>query len=205
MRAMLMLADGTEFDDLDHTFTTGTVSAASLRNLLATTTPGATPQSGVELLDLIPGSASSVAVADLGGNILWTYNPPIPGGAIPNPVKMLPNGHFLINFSVVPGDSNSLLQEVDLTGQVIWQFSGAQLNAALATATCAGCNITVAGMHHDFAVLPNGHLIVIAATEKSVSGLTGFPAPPPWTEMYSLIWTKITDRCGCGRLLTTWM
>ncbi len=64
------------------------------------------------------------------------------------------------------------MQEVDLSGQVVWQMTAAQLNAELATATCSGCNITVIGTHHDFAILPNGHLIVIASTQQVVSGTT---------------------------------
>jgi arylsulfate sulfotransferase len=58
------------------------------------------------------------------------------------------------------------LQEVDLTGALIWQMTAADLNAALASATCAGCNITVVGTHHDFVELPNGHLILIAAQQQ---------------------------------------
>jgi arylsulfate sulfotransferase len=61
---------------------------------------------------------------------------------------------------------------VDLTGAVIWQMTAAQLNQALAAATCTGCNITVIGTHHDFALLPNGHLIVIAGLQQVVSGVT---------------------------------
>jgi arylsulfate sulfotransferase len=179
MRAVLKLADGSEFHDVDHTFTTGTPPAADLPNLVATTTLGATPQSGVELLDLlgIGSNGLGAVVADLSGNILWSYNP-APGSAQAiNPIKLLPNGHFLLSFSEQPDGVNSVLQEVDLTGQVIWQLTGAQLNQALAAATCAGCNITIVGMHHDFALLPNGHLIVIASEEKVESGLTGFPSP----------------------------
>ena len=63
------------------------------------------------------------------------------------------------------------MQEVDLTGQVVWQMTAAQLNQELATATCSGCDITILGTHHDFAILPNGHLIVLAATQQVVSGL----------------------------------
>jgi hypothetical protein len=127
-----------------------------------------TPQSGVELLDLIPGSLTTpyapAVVTDLSGNIIWGYYP-TPNGLQANPVKLLPNGHFLINFSGrSPDGINSVLQEVDLTGALIWQMTAADLNAALAAATCAGCNITVLGTHHDFVPLPNGHLIVIAAT-----------------------------------------
>jgi arylsulfate sulfotransferase len=64
------------------------------------------------------------------------------------------------------------LQEVDLTESLIWQMTAADLNAALAAATCAGCNITVLGTHHDFVPLPNGHLIVIAATTQLDSSQT---------------------------------
>ncbi len=179
MRAVLKLADTSVFDDIDHTFTTGTLNAAQLPNLVVTTTPGATPQSGVELLDLLGLASPSLGavVTDLSGNVLWTYNP-TPGTAQQiNPIKLLPNGHFLLTYSAQPDGVNSALQEVDLSGQVIWQLTGPQLNQALAAATCAGCNITVVGMHHDFAVLPNGHIIVIAAQDKDENGLTGFPSP----------------------------
>ena len=51
------------------------------------------------------------------GNILWSYNPGL-AGVLANPIKLLPNGHFLVNFSgVVPDGANSVLQEVDLTGK----------------------------------------------------------------------------------------
>jgi arylsulfate sulfotransferase len=51
-------------------------------------------------------------------------------------------------------------------------MNAAQLNQMLAAATCAGCNITVIGVHHDFAILPNGHLILIASTTQVVSRVT---------------------------------
>jgi hypothetical protein len=51
-------------------------------------------------------------------------------------------------------------------------MTSAQLNTALAAATCAGCNITVIGTHHDFAVLPNGHIVFLASTQQDVSGTT---------------------------------
>jgi len=180
MQATLNFGGGVTFIDNDHIFKTGTLPAASLPPLTATTTPGMTPQSGVELLDLVNFSGASVnslVVTDLSGNILWTYNPGL-SGVVPNPIKLLPNGHFMINFSGSALDGqNSVLQEVDLSGQVVWQMTAAQLNEALAAATCTGCNITVVGTHHDFAVLPNGHLIVIASQQQTLSGLTGFPNP----------------------------
>jgi arylsulfate sulfotransferase len=168
----------TVFNDADHTFTTSAYPAAKLPNLTVSTTSGQTPQPGVELLDLVrigpPTGQFSTVVADLNGNVLWAYDPgsSIVAGTVPNPIKLLPNGHFLIIYSGVdPDGENSVTQEVDLVGNVVWQMTSAQLNAALAAATCAGCNITVIGVHHDFAVLPNGHIVFLAANEKVVSGV----------------------------------
>ena len=176
MRAEVRFSDGSQFTDADQIFETGALTpTAQTPAITAITTPGRTPQSGVELLDLVsggPGKLSPpVLVTDLDGNTIWTYYAGLPV-VVANPVKLLPNGHFLINFSddTVLNGGNSVLQEVDLTGTVIWQMTAADLNAALAEASCAGCNITVLGTHHDFAVLPNGHLILIASTERDISG-----------------------------------
>jgi arylsulfate sulfotransferase len=162
------------FTDADHTFTTSAYSTANLPPITTTTTSGQTPQSGVELLALIGVGLNSV-VTDLAGNVLWAYGAGavVVPSASPNPVKLLPNGHFLIIYSGVnPDGSNSVTQEVDLAGNVVWQMTGVDLNNALAAATCAGCNITVVGAHHDFAVLPNGHVVFLASTQRLISGTT---------------------------------
>jgi arylsulfate sulfotransferase len=170
LRGTVQFSDGTQFLDADTLFTTGALPAGSIPTITATTTDGMTPQSGVELLDGIPQSPSPfppALVTDLQGNVLWVYNPGLSGVAS-NPVKLLPNGHFMINFSSSFQDGlNSVLQEVDLSGALIWQMTAADLNNALAAATCAGCNITVTGTHHDFLLLPNGHLIVIAGVQNT--------------------------------------
>ena len=112
-----------------------------------------TPQSGVELLELNAVTHSTqvrVAATDLNGNVLWGYDPgpAVIGG--PGPVKLIPNGHLLMGFGSQPDGLDSSIQEVDLGNNVIWQMTAAQLNQALAAATCAGCNITVIGTHHDY-------------------------------------------------------
>ncbi len=180
VRAVLTFPDSSVFNDVDHTFATGALPATVVPAITATTTAGATPQGGVELLDLVPGTTKAgVLVTNLNGEIIWSYNPePALASLIVDPVKLLANGHFLINFSAAaPEGANSVLREVDLAGQTIWQITAAQLNQALAAATCPGCNIVVTGTHHDFAVLPNGHIIVLAVQTKSESGLVGFPTP----------------------------
>ena len=172
MQATVKFNSGLTFTDADHVFTTAAPPADRIAKLTTTTTPGMTPQSGVELLDLTAG---------LGPPLRWRtsaathsgYISPGIAGAGANPVKLMPNGHFLMNVSVgQPDGLNSVIREVDLSGQVIWQMTAAQLNQALAAATCNECNVTVVGTHHDFAVLPNGHLVVIAALQQVVSGVT---------------------------------
>ena len=181
MRANVTFADGTQFNDIDHTFTTGTIPAANLPTLTITTpTAGANPQPGVELLDLlgVGGPPMDGVVTDLQGNVIWTLQPTLPANQFFSPMKLLPNGHFLVGISGQPDGVNSSLVEYDLAGTVISTFTGAQLQTALNAASCAGCqghNIT--GMHHDFALLPNGHTIVIVSEGVSETGLTGEPSP----------------------------
>jgi len=183
MRAAFQASNQTVFTDADHTFTTGSYTVTNLPSITTSTTLGMTPQGGVELLDTIAtttGQTSQVLVTDLDGNVLWTYSPgsSVPSGEFADPIKLLPNGNFLINFDASGADGTlSVLQEVDLAGNITWQMSTAQLNAALAAATCGGCNIPIYGTHHDFAILPNGHIIVIASEQVSETGLVGEPSP----------------------------
>jgi hypothetical protein len=67
---------------------------------------------------------------------------------------------------------NSLLEEVTLAGDVVWKMSTADLNTALSN---AGYSLVTGGTHHDVAVLPNGHLIVIASESKDFTNLPGLP------------------------------
>jgi arylsulfate sulfotransferase len=181
MRAVIQFSAGASVNDSDHTFTTTSLPTANLPQITASTTAGMTPQSGVELLSLTTNSTRVTGVvADLAGNVLWGYTAPnLSANYLAFPIKPLPDGNFLVNFAIgsaVDG-TGSIMQEVDLGGNVIWQMTPADLNAALANATCTGCNITVVGIHHDFAILPNGHLIVLAGYQKTVSGLTGYTTP----------------------------
>jgi arylsulfate sulfotransferase len=177
MRAVIQFDGNNTVDDSDHTFTTGTFPAAELPTVSASTSPGMTPQSGVELLSMRTGNNQlATVVTDLAGNVLWGYNSGLTYTAFP--IKLMPNGDFLVNYAAPsPDGADSVLREVDLGGNVVWQLTAAQLNQELAAATCPGCNITVVGTHHDFALLPNGHIIVIASEQKSETGLTGEPSP----------------------------
>jgi arylsulfate sulfotransferase len=174
LRATAQLSDGSQFTDSDRTFATGALPSGLAPSISVTTTPGMTPNSGIEMLDLVdlpPVTAMDLVATDLSGNVVWYYIGG-PAGTVANPVKLLPDGNLLIDYSgggPVNG-WNSLLEEVDLAGNVIWQMSATDLNQALAV---AGYQLTIVGTHHDFAVLPNGHLLLIASTVQNFSNLTG--------------------------------
>jgi hypothetical protein len=186
MQAQVTLPGGSVFLDGDHTFTTGSLPTSQLPILAASTSPGASPQSGVELVDLanstIPNGILAM-VTDLDGNVIWFYSTVLPfSNPTLSPIKLLPNGHFMVSYNDIatgPVDAGvgvqSVLQEVDLVGNVVWQMTNVDLNNALAAATCTGCNISILITHHDFALLPNGHLIVLAQELKFFPSLNGYP------------------------------
>ncbi|MGC1493833.1 MAG: aryl-sulfate sulfotransferase [Candidatus Acidiferrum sp.] len=179
MRGVLQFGDGSSLNDEDFTFTTGTLPANLVPTVTTSTTVGMTPQPGIEMVDLIatsnPAASNMVAATDLAGNVIWTYYNPLTTANLPNPIKLMPNGHLLIDYTTTtfgaPDGVGSTLQEVDLGGNLIWEMTPTQLNTALAAApaSCTECNVTVIGTHHDFVLLPNGHLIVIASTTKTLA------------------------------------
>lgn len=181
MRAVVDMPDGAEFDDTDHTFQTGALPANRIPDISVTQPGNLTPSSGVELLDLInyqtPGNALEAVVTDLQGNVIWYYDVDPTGttGDFPFPIKLMPNGNFLLN-ATPPGSGGEggpgQLLEIDLAGDIVRSMTTAQLNSRLAA---AGYNLTVNAMHHDFAILPNGHIILIVNHTKDYTDLPGYP------------------------------
>jgi len=166
MRALLQMPDGTQLADSDHTFTTSAYPNGTAPQLTVTN-PSGTPQSGVEMLDLI--GAGPVVVVDLSGNLLWSYKPTgVITSDIVQPVKPLPNGHFVLVISPsstfplsatpLPLGTLNLVREIDLEGTIIREITIDDLNSRL---TSAGFTFNALDFHHDIAVLPNGHWIVL--------------------------------------------
>ena len=106
MQAALQFTNGLSANDSDHTFTTQALPASLLLNVTTTTTPGMTPQPGLELLNPLEGTPNGVEITDLSGDVLWAYaNPGNPALNFIDGVKILPNGDFLMNIganSTVP-------------------------------------------------------------------------------------------------------
>jgi hypothetical protein len=192
MRAVLTESDGTVMNDQDQTFTTGSFPSAMLPQLTATTSPGQTPQPGVELVNASASTTNNdflgAYAIDLAGNIIWGYNYPDrpTKNTIIQPLKLLPNGNFLLVLSfasqyslpnqgvtLTPADESvDLIREIDLAGDPVAQITLATLNAKLAAAGYA--NMTLLDLHHDVQMLPNGHIILIASMLKAYTNLTGY-------------------------------
>lgn len=179
LRAVVDAADGTQSFDADHTFATQAIPSAELPAVTASITPGATPQPGIEMLDLINGAVPLLPLAayDLSGNLIWSYPASGSSSDIVQGVHLLPNGHFLIAFA--PGSSGPLsgnpvasgtiyvLREIDLAGTTIREESLADLNSSLAA---AGYSFTALTFHHDVIALPNGHWIALVNMLQPCTG-----------------------------------
>lgn len=184
MQAVVTFPNGVAVKDVDHTFTTGAVPSGMQVSATTTTTPGMTPQSGLELLNMLGGNPTGVVISDLSGNILWTYSDP--GNPFLNSiegVKMLPDGNFLMAVAATngplggPQPAGTILEvrEVNLAGDTVRSISIPTLNAALASATCAECNVTLQTFHHDVEPLPNGHWLLLA---DAIMDLSSTSTPP---------------------------
>jgi arylsulfate sulfotransferase len=166
MRVHADASDGESWVGPDETFVTGAIpSSAGTPPQITVTRPTSslTPQSGVEVFDLVGGPTQLLClVTDLDGNIIWYYNPG--NGASPTPMKLLQNGDFLMNV----GD----LREIDLAGNTVRSVTLSQINQSL---QANGYSFTISVFHHDVIVLPNGHWITLANTSKDFTDLPGYP------------------------------
>jgi hypothetical protein len=167
--------------DADHIFTTGTLPAGLIPHFTVATTYGLTPQPGVEMVNTLAGTAaaSTAFATDIDGNVIWAYPSPDPTKiSALLPVKLLPNGHFMglmappvYNGPPAPGTLNEI-REFDLVGNTIRSLTMSDLNAKLAA---SHFNLTLQLFSHDFDMLPNGHILVLANTIRPYTDLPGYP------------------------------
>jgi arylsulfate sulfotransferase len=175
MQAMVNLSDGSQLLDTDHTFTTGSIPADRLPNISAQTFGVGAPSPGVELLSLTATGGSpnvlSTVATDLEGNVIWYYD--LEATDYPFPVKPLPNGHMLVNvFPYTLGVGPNEIREIDLAGNVINRVTLTAVNQALQGVA----PFQVSNFHHDVAVLPNGHWILLANFPQTVNNVPGIPS-----------------------------
>jgi arylsulfate sulfotransferase len=172
MRAIVTYSDGSQQFDSDHTFQTGTIPPQRIPTMKITAGSGTTAAPGVELMCLSIGNANQLLAlaTDPSGNVIWYYDYD-PSLGIPQPIKLLPNGHMMM-ILYLQGAPGGTLQEVDLAGNVIRQFD---YNALSQKLQAAGYNIQVFSIDHDFVLLPNGHLLLIVSDTRVFTDLPGYP------------------------------
>jgi arylsulfate sulfotransferase len=131
-----------------------------------------TPASGVALLSLTKGSTNQLmALAlDPAGNVIWYYDYDSALG-LPQPIKLLPNGHMLAVLGAGSGFTGTL-REFDLAGNIVRQFNQNDLAQFLSN---AGYDLSVDAIDHDLLWFPNGHLLLLATTHKVFHDLPGYP------------------------------
>lgn len=190
MQAAVQLQNGITTTDVDHTFTSG--SPLLTPNFTVTTTPGMTPQPGVEAVTPLIGS-KGIIVTDLQGNALWSYKLPTssPADDIEG-VKLLPNGHFLIgigagstyniNGTATPANSIVAIREIDLAGNIVREISANELTdelqAKYAATGQAQYNLNLLQFHHEVTPLPNGHWLVLSNILRASSSIPGYVGTP---------------------------
>ncbi|MFZ0732669.1 MAG: aryl-sulfate sulfotransferase [Candidatus Sulfotelmatobacter sp.] len=176
MRAVTTLPDGTQQTDPDRSFTTGAVPSNIIPQFTVTATQGMTPSPGVELVGLTSGQKNladnlTIFSLDPSGNLIWYYDYDHSLG-LAEPIKLLPNGHFLIVLYVGTSVPGGIVREIDLAGNTIHEFNVGKLNTWL---SAAGYTWSANSIHHDFLYLPNGHLILLVNSNKDFTNLTGYP------------------------------
>jgi len=175
MQAVIDLSNGIKLLDADQTFTTGAIPADRIPNMTAQTTGVGAPSPGIELLSLVPPSAGNLLnglVTDLEGNVIWYYD--LPSNEFPFPIKQLPNGHMLANVAVIEGLAGNEVREVDLAGNIIQSASIGAVNNSLTGIVPVPFQLDL--FHHDVAVLPNGHWILLGNYPETINNVPGIPA-----------------------------
>lgn len=226
IRATIRFSDGTPVRDIDQVFDAGPLPLRMRDWKIRTERlEKARIQPGIELLNSSTGVKSQIALADLDGRILWSYEMPERATAAHilalrsrerlfsrvagwfgskfhagplddtlakvaqreaesldmrqiakaadmeflDPVKLLPNGDFLLLFSLSsqsllsgpsPRGIFSALREIDLAGRTVRQVTIEELNRKLHHR--GHPELELQTFHHDVEILPNGHWIVIA-------------------------------------------
>ncbi|HVP55759.1 MAG TPA: aryl-sulfate sulfotransferase [Candidatus Eisenbacteria bacterium] len=172
MRAVITYSDGFVQVDSDHAFQTGSIPPERIPAMKVTTTNGAAPASGIELMSLTIGNANQLLAlaTDPAGNVIWYYDYD-PALGIPQPIKQMPNGHMRIVL-YNPGAPGGVVREVDLAGNIVSQFDYNQLSQKLHN---AGYNLQIYSIDHDFLQLPNGHLLLLLTDTRTFTDLPGYP------------------------------
>jgi arylsulfate sulfotransferase len=179
MRAQVQCSagNGTTKMSPDTTFTTGPLPSSSslVFPTIVVSRPdpslSSTENPGIEYIDMTVSQTPAFPAffTDRDGNVIWYYDMGPSNFAFP--FKLLPSGNILLN--ITDATSISLLREIDLAGNVIREMSIQDLQHKMANTE--RFDFVPGGMHHDFALLPNGHVVVMVDCFKNFTDLPGYP------------------------------
>jgi arylsulfate sulfotransferase len=170
-------SDGISWFDKDWLLATGPLPSTRFPTLIVTRPNSAllaaTENPGVELINLTEPTVNMMqaVVADRDGNPIWYYDVGADHANLPDPIKLMPNGHILVNIQS-GANGATYLREVDLAGQTIRQMDAPTLQKKLQN---AGHILNSLFFHHDFLPLSNGHLIVLGSAVQDFDDLPGYP------------------------------
>ena len=165
---------GTMSTSPDMTFTTGPLpsSPSLVFPQLAVSRPNpslsSTENPGIEYINVVAFNTPAY-FTDRDGNVIWYYDNGL--GNIAFPFKLLPNGNILLSITNEVSISN--LREIDLAGNTIREMTTPDLEHKMANTE--KFDFIPFGFTHDFALLPNGHVVVIVDVYKSFTNLPGYP------------------------------
>jgi hypothetical protein len=173
MQAVVKLTNGSTLLDSDHTFTTGAIPSSQLPAITAQEFGNNPLSPGIELFSLFPyepGSLLSAVATDLQGNVIWYYNLEPTDEAFP--IKLLANGHMMLNaYPALLQQGPAEIREIDLAGNIINSIPWTTIDAAL----IGVAPFQLASLHHDFLVLPNGHLMLLGNIFQTINNVPGVP------------------------------
>ncbi len=173
MRAQVQCSNGSTSTTSDTTFTTGPLPSSPVNFptlVVSRPNPGlsSTENPGIEYIS-VQDTDTPAYYTDRDGNVIWYYY--TGPGNIAFPFKLLPNGNVLL--SVTNAKTFSNLVEVDLAGNTIRQMTTEDLQHKMANS--GGFDFVPWGFSHDFALLPNGHVVAIVLCYKDFTNLPGYP------------------------------
>jgi arylsulfate sulfotransferase len=179
MRADVDFGNGLVYQDTDHAFAVNYVFTPPA-NTVVTQGAGMTPQPGIEIANTI---GERLYGYDVNGNMIWglAFPATITSPSIYQPVKLMANGHLLVQISpqsdfpvdggIIPSGTTIGLFEILLDGTIVRELSVAQLNANLAASGYLdgqGNLPTLLDMHHEVTINPvTGHWLVLANTTRT--------------------------------------
>lgn len=170
----------------DLTFTTGPLPSLPFPGMTVTRpSPSVTsPENpGIELVDITTAGVPAF-FTDRDANPIWYYD--VGQMNFPYTFKLLPNGHMLLSITTsINAPTVSLLREIDLAGNTIRQMD---INALGAKMQAAGFDFVPQSFTHDFAPLPNGHVLVLTNFSKLETGLNS-----PYSSPIAVVGDGVVD------------